>query len=97
MVRAGELLQRAIMTNPDKPQPPETEKRQPLQFPGHDTTGEDPVGEDPNPDPGPSTPDEIVDRESDDSFPASDPPSNTPLTAGEPDDDPIPTRTPAEP
>ncbi len=35
-----------------------------------------------------STPDEVVDRESEDSFPASDPPSSTPLHIGEPAKEP---------
>jgi len=79
------------MTNPKTPQTPDTELRKPLEFPGHHPPDEDPVGA------GASSADELVDRESEDSFPASDPPSNTPLTAGEPDKAPVPTRTPADP
>jgi len=73
------------MTKPRKPPlPPRDPKTPPhpnadpaIQLPGE----ESPI----------STPDEVVDRESEDSFPASDPPSSTPMHAGKPTKQPVDT------
>lgn len=68
------------MTDPSTPRapaPPRDPAAPPQRAPAHPENEPQPV----------STPDESVDRESEDSFPASDPPSNTPLHIGEPDDD----------
>lgn len=46
------------MTNPTQPDKPETEKREPLDFPGFDPNDEDPVGDDSKIEPGTKTADE---------------------------------------
>ncbi|MCA0374611.1 MAG: hypothetical protein LCH84_03010 [Gemmatimonadetes bacterium] len=64
-------------TTPRSPAPPHDPAAPPQRHPSHPDVEPQPV----------STPDEVVDRESEDSFPASDPPSTTPLHIGEPDDE----------
>lgn len=89
------------MTSP--PNVPIEEPRPPrdIDLPPHDPVVVPqelpPAPQSPPAEPGNSTADEMIDRESDSSFPASDPPSNSPLRAGDPDETPEPKTTPREP